>query len=158
MNPCKRSFPVLLAVLVTSWAAGCASQAPSGKQASASAAPPATRAPAAAALPPTAQELSAGVQVLHIGVTASGGLVDARFKVLDGAKATALLGDPANAPRLVVGENPPLMAPHHAIKGGRYAQDQTLFILYPNTRQAVKAGVAVYVAFGATRLGPITAQ
>jgi hypothetical protein len=172
MNPCKHSGRILVAALVAIGAMGCASQPSTGGHAAASPTP-AAAAPATAAAPdekaartgqpappqpPTEQELAAGIQVLHIGVTASGGLVDARFKVLDGVKATALLGDPANAPRIVAGDNPPLMAPHHSIKGGRYTKDQTLFILYPNTRQAVKPSVEVYVAFGATRLGPITAQ
>lgn len=171
MNPCKYSRPILLAALVGFGAVGCASQSPTAGHAPASAAPVNTVAAAASpdekvartgqpapAPPPTEQELAAGIQVLHIGVTASGGLVDARFKVLDGAKATALLSDTANAPQIIAGDTPPLMAPHHAIKAGRYAKDQTLFILYPNTRQAVKPNVEVYVAFGATRLGPITAQ
>ena len=107
---------------------------------------------------PTAQEVAAGIQVTHIGVTASGGLVDARFRVLDPAKANTLLGNVANAPALIAGDLPPLMAPHHAIKSGRYAKDQVFVVLYPNMRQAVRSGAPVSVAFGPVRIGPVTAQ
>jgi hypothetical protein len=108
--------------------------------------------------PPTDLELQVGIQITHIGVTASGGLVDARFKVLDGAKASALLGIPANAPMLIAGDKPPLMAPHHAIKGGRFAKDQLIYILYPNLRGAVQPGTEVSVTMGQARIGPVTAQ
>jgi hypothetical protein len=150
--------------------AGCAT---SGAASSVPAKPVTTKAhtaapgPAAAAhaagavakLPdPTAQEIEAGIQVTHIGVTASGGLVDARFRVLDPAKANTLLGNMANAPALIAGDLPPLMAPHHAIKSGRYAKDQVFVVLYPNMRQAVRSGAPVSVAFGPVRIGPVTAQ
>ena len=176
MNSCKHSRQVLVAAVLALGVAGCATQpstksqaaaSPTAVHASVAAAPTAAPAPderAARAAqpvppqPPTEQELEAGIQVLHIGVTASGGLVDVRFKVLDDAKGTALLGNMDNAPQIIVGDKPPLMPPHHAIKGGRFAKDQTLFILYPNMREAVKPGAEVYVAFGATRLGPVTAQ
>ncbi|MFO1467942.1 MAG: hypothetical protein U1F35_16130 [Steroidobacteraceae bacterium] len=107
---------------------------------------------------PTALETEAGIQITHIGVTASGGLVDARFRVLDPAKANTLLGNSANAPVLISGDLPPLMAPHHALKGGRYAKDQVLIVLYPNMRQAVRPGTSVSVAFGPVRVGPVVAQ
>ena len=42
--------------------------------------------------------------------------------------------------------------------GGRVTKDQMLFVMYPNIRKAVEPGVEVYVAFGATRLGPVKAQ
>lgn len=114
--------------------------------------------PAQALPPPTEVETQAGIQIVHIGATASGGLVDARFKVLDAAKATALLSNAANTPMLIAGDKPPLMAPHHAIRSGRVAKDQIIYILYPNTRSAVQPGTEVMVALGATRLGPVTAQ
>ena len=114
--------------------------------------------PAPALAPPTELELQAGIQIAHIGITAAGGLVDARFKVLDPVKAGVLLANPANAPMLIAGDKPPLMAPHHAIKGSHFAKDQLLMILYPNTRGAVQPGAAVSVALGGTRIGPVTAQ
>lgn len=108
--------------------------------------------------PPSALETQYGIQITHIGLTASGGLVDCRFKVLDAVKAKALLGNPANAPMLIAGDKPPLMAPHNALRGARFGQGQVFYILYPNLRSAIKPGVEVTVAMGEARLGPVTAQ
>lgn len=103
-------------------------------------------------------ESQVGIQIAHVGLTASGGLVDLRFKVLDAAKARALLGNPANVPMLIAGDMPPLMPPHKALHGARYGQGQVVYVLYPNLRGAIKPGVAVTVAMGDARLGPVTAQ
>lgn len=108
--------------------------------------------------PPSAMESQVGIQIAHVGLTASGGLVDLRFKVLDAAKARALLGKPANAPMLIANDIPPLMPPHKALHGARYSQGQVVYILYPNLRGAIKPGVEVIVAMGDARLGPVTAQ
>ena len=107
---------------------------------------------------PTALESQAGIQIAQVGLTAQGGMVDVRFKVLDAAKAKALLGNPANAPMLIAGNAPPLHPPHHALKGARFAAGQVFYILYPNARGAVRPGVEVTVAMGDARLGPIKAQ
>ena len=152
---------------------GCASQvaapadvAKAGATVPAAAA--ATRLPSAAAShaahsapqlqPPNAMESESGIQITRVGLTASGGLVDVRFKVLDPAKARALLGNPANAPMLIANDNPPVMPPHHALEGARFAKDQVFYILYPNVRGAVQTGAPVMVAVGPVRLGPVTAQ
>jgi hypothetical protein len=107
---------------------------------------------------PSALETRTGIQITHVGLTASGGLVDLRFKVLDTAKAKTLLGNPANTPMLVAGDMPPLMPPHHAMRGAKFAQDQVVYILYPNLRGAIKPGVEVVVAMGDVRFGPVLAQ
>jgi hypothetical protein len=109
-------------------------------------------------LAPSALETQAGLQITHIGLTASGGLVDLRLKVLDAAKAGALLGNAAHAPMLIAGDKPPLMPPHKALHGAKYTQGQVVYILYPNLRGAVTAGAEVTVAVGEVRLGPVTAQ
>jgi hypothetical protein len=108
--------------------------------------------------PPSALEAQYGIQITQIGLTASGGLVDVRFKVLDAGKARALLGNPANTPMLIAGDKPPLMAPHNALRGAKFGPGQVFYILYPNLRNAIKPGVEVTVAMGEARLGPVTAQ
>lgn len=168
--PCRLVFATALLQLL---AAGCVSHegarvdsanatAPASEVATATAqspaaAPQATR-PAGQLPTPSALETQAGIQITQVGVTAHGGLVDVRFKVLDATKARALLANPANVPTLIAGDNPPLMAPHHAMKGARYSNGQIFFILYPNVRRAVEAGTPVTVAMGSVRLGPVTAQ
>jgi hypothetical protein len=124
--------------------------------------PPAAATTAAKRVPqlpsPSEAERQAGIQVARLGLTAAGGLVDVRFKVLDAAKARALLANPTNSPMLIAGDKPPLMAPHNALRGARFSNGQVFFILYPNVRGAVRAGVPVTVAMGPVRLGPVTAQ
>jgi pyruvate/2-oxoglutarate dehydrogenase complex dihydrolipoamide acyltransferase (E2) component len=107
---------------------------------------------------PTEREVELGIQLAHVGLTASGGLVDVRFKVLDAVKAKALLADATNAPALIAGDMPPLAAPHHSLRGARYAKGQIFYILYPNQRSAIQPGGEVTVALGPVRLGPVKAQ
>jgi pyruvate/2-oxoglutarate dehydrogenase complex dihydrolipoamide acyltransferase (E2) component len=168
---CKTALVSALLLLPAAGFAAQGAQARAAKAASAASAPAVAASasnPAAAAaaaskkaheLPaPSELETQAGIQIAHVGLTASGGLVDVRFKVLDATKAKTLLGDAANAPQLIVGDMPPLVAPHHALRGARFGQGQMIYILYPNQRQAIKPGVAVTVAMGEARLGPVTAQ
>lgn len=108
--------------------------------------------------PPSEAETRHGIQVARVSRTAAGGLVDVRLKVLDAAKVKALLADSANPLSLIVGDNPPLMAPHNALKGARLSDGQVIFVLFPNVRRAVQAGVPVTVAMGQARLGPVTAR
>ena len=154
------------ALLLPLWLVGCAATTPPGGNASPAAAAPAHTAAAMAgktramqSLPaPSAAEARLGLQLAHVGVTASGGLVDARFKVLDVGKVKALLANPANAPQLLASEAPPVMAPHHALRGARFSEGQIFYIMYPNTRSAIKPGVEVSVAMGDARLGPVKTE
>ncbi|MDO8456518.1 MAG: hypothetical protein Q7T07_06365 [Burkholderiaceae bacterium] len=146
---------VLVTALLPLILGGCAMQGVQGV-ASADAAKPATSRPQLP--PPSALETQYGIQITQLGLTASGGLVDVRFKVLDAAKARKLLGNPANAPMLIAGDKPPLMAPHNALRGAKFGQGQVIYILYPNLRSAIKPGTEVTVAMGEARLGPVTAQ
>ncbi len=173
-NTCYRV--ALLTAMLPLVVAGCATQGvrnvdsaeaakpeASAPRVAAAAPQPAAAAPHAvkpmqALPPPSALETQHGIQIAQVGLTAAGGLVDVRFKVLDAAKARALLGNPANAPMLIAGDNPPLMPPHHALKGAKFGNGQVFYILYPNVRSAIKPGVEVTVAMGDVRLGPVTVQ
>jgi hypothetical protein len=108
--------------------------------------------------PPSALESQYGIQIAQVGLAASGGLVDVRFRVLDAVKVKALLDNPANAPLLISGDKPPLQPPHHALRGARYAKGQVFYILYPNVRSLIQPGVEVTVAMGEARLGPHTVR
>jgi hypothetical protein len=156
----------VVALLVPLWVAACAT-APTPAHGPGAANPAAANGGQAVAArprtlqtlpPPSDAEARSGLQVAHIGVTASGGLIDARFKVLDAAKAKAALANPANAPRLLAGDTPPILAPHHALRGARFSQGQVFYIMYPNTRSAVKPGVDVSVALGDVTLNSVKAE
>ena len=108
--------------------------------------------------PPSELESKYGIQIAQVGLAASGGLVDVRFRVLDPVKVKALLDNPANTPVLIAGSKPPLQPPHQALRGARYAKGQVFYILYPNVRSAIQPGVEVTVAMGEARLGPLTVR
>ncbi len=69
-----------------------------------------------------------------------------------------LLGNAANAPMLIAGNEPPLHAPGHALHGAKFGDGAVYFILYPNARNAIKPGTEVVVAMGDVRLGPVKVQ
>jgi len=100
-----------------------------------------------------------GVRVKQIGVTADGGMVDFRFVVLDADKAFEMMQDVNNLPVLIAEDSHTVvnstaaMAARHDLNVG-----QTYFLLYRNTRGAVKSGTAVTVKFGDLQLEHVRAQ
>ena len=100
-----------------------------------------------------------GVRVSQIGVTADGGLVDFRYVVIDPDKALAMVQDVNNWPVLIaedtgtVVNSAGLMAAKHSLAAGR-----TYFMLYRNTRGAIKPGGAVTVKFGDLQLEHVVAK
>ena len=101
-----------------------------------------------------------GIRVTLIAVTAGGGIVDFRYKVVDKDKAAFIVGEPENAPSLVSEQTgitiPP---PNHTMKHNAELENgASYFIFYPNIRNAVRPGMPVSVAIGATQVEPIIAQ
>ena len=101
-----------------------------------------------------------GLRVNLVAVTAAGGLVDVRFKFVDGEKVKVLLQDPANFPTLQVpGSQMALTAPDE----GRPAEitfedDANLFLMYPNAAGAIQPGTPVVIRFGSTQVEAISAK
>jgi hypothetical protein len=100
-----------------------------------------------------------GVRITQVGVTADGGLVDFRYIVLDPDKALAMLQDEKTLPTLVTEESgaivnsAALMAHKHELVAGR-----TYFLLYRNTKGAIKSGTPVTVKIGELRLEHVVAK
>lgn len=101
-----------------------------------------------------------GMQVKLVALTAAGGMIDVRIKVVDPAKARLLLQDPKHAPVILAGnKNAVIQAPEDqrnqvtTINGSG-----TLYFLYPNSGNAVKAGMPVTLVFGDIQLKPIITQ
>jgi hypothetical protein len=100
-----------------------------------------------------------GIQITLIAVTAAGGLVDFRFKVLDPDKARKLVGEPPTMPALVApGSGLNLMPAHNMMQAIHLKKNAVSYALYPNVRGAVKPGTPVSVAFNQLRVEPVTAQ
>jgi hypothetical protein len=101
-----------------------------------------------------------GLRVNLVGVTAAGGLVDVRMKVLNAEKARALLQERAQYPVLAVaGSRTLLTAPAETQEQGLKLEDNgILYFLFPNVGNAVKPGDRVNILFGEQRLESIVAK
>ena len=101
-----------------------------------------------------------GLRVNLIAETAAGGLVDLRLKVLDVAKAKALLSDPQNFPMLkVAGSDLTLAASEDTRLQAMEGLDGGLMlILYANRGSIVHPNTEVSVIFGDVQLEPIVAK
>jgi hypothetical protein len=120
----------------------------------------------ARAVPPGTQPLSAadlearyGLQVRLIGVTAAGGMVDFRLKIVDVEKAQQFLEDPAHLPQLIDADSgQALMVSEGLDDEIEWTEGGILFNFYPNDNGLIEPGSQVIVQFGDLRLEPIAAQ
>lgn len=98
-----------------------------------------------------------GMKVRLIGVTAGGGMVDVRLKVLDSTKAALLLKVPANLPSLYV-KGEALTIPTDELDELILEDDGVVFLMYANRGALVSPGVPIVIRFGEVELEPILAQ
>jgi hypothetical protein len=98
-----------------------------------------------------------GLRLNLIGVTAGGGMVDLRLKIVDGDKARTLLQDKNNFPVLLVNKSQVSLSASEDVKSQQISLEDgaSLFLLYPNAGNAVKQGTLVMVNFGDIALEPI---
>lgn len=97
-----------------------------------------------------------GLHVNLVAVTAAGGLVDLRLKILDGKKAKLLLADAKNFPVLFTEHGVILNAPAE-IKSQKieYTPGDIIFIIYPNLSNATRRDEPITIMFGDIALDPI---
>lgn len=100
-----------------------------------------------------------GLRVNLVAVTAAGGFVDVRIKIVDGQKSKLLLADKQNFPTIYTEQGVVISAPEETksqeiefISGGN------LFIIYPNSGNAINPETPVTILFGDLALEPITAR
>jgi len=98
-----------------------------------------------------------GLRVNLMAVTAAGGMVDVRLKLIDGGKARLLLEDKANFPTLFVADGSFTLTATSEAKPEeiKFEDGGNLFLLFPNTVNSVKTGTYVTLVFGDTVLEPI---
>ncbi|MCX6043678.1 MAG: hypothetical protein NT075_01090 [Chloroflexi bacterium] len=101
-----------------------------------------------------------GIRITLIAVTAGGGIVDFRYKIIDKKKAEFLLGDAHSMPSLMAERSGiTLLPPNHVMKHNTQLENgRSYFQFYANTQNAVKPGDFVAVVIGSLRLEPIIAQ
>lgn len=122
--------------------------------------PPASTPAASQVISAAELEERYGLRVRLIGVTAGGGMIDFRLKILDAEKARGFLQDPANLPRLIAAEKgTTLVAPAEGIDEDMpWEEGGILFFLVPNSGGAIQPGTPVSVVFGEVQLEPVIAQ
>ena len=105
---------------------------------------------------PGTLETKYGLHVNLIALTAAGGFVDLRLKIIDGEKLKLLLADKQNFPVLSTAQGVILNAPEETksqeiefISGGN------LFIIYPNSGNVIHQDTPVTILFGDIAVEPI---
>ncbi len=110
-------------------------------------------------LSPEQFEAETGIRVTLIAVTAGGGMVDFRIKVLDPEKASQLFADPENKPILITEDGETKLSPPSEMEfDADLEAGRVYFTLYGNPDQVIKRGSPVTVIIGDYRLEPVIAQ
>lgn len=100
-----------------------------------------------------------GIRITLIGITAGGGMIDFRYKVIDADKATNWIKNAELMPHFesetsgVMLNHPGGMAHNPTLLPGR-----VYYMLYGNSGGALQPGDAVAVKFGDLRVGPVVTQ
>lgn len=101
-----------------------------------------------------------GIQVTLVGVTAAGGMVDVRYRIIDPEKAVKLV-DPEDGsimPMVFAQNGTIMLMPDMHMRTQQLTANRTYFNLIPNTQNAVRRGAIVTVAFGDIALEPMLAK
>lgn len=108
----------------------------------------------------SALEEQYGLRVNLVAVTAAGGMVDLRLKIVDGEKARSLLQDSNNFPALWIADsNVSLVVPEEGrTQEIQFEDDGNLFVMFPNGGGVVKPGTPVILRFGDIQVEPIPAK
>jgi hypothetical protein len=104
-------------------------------------------------------EEQSGLRITLLAVTAAGGMVDFRFKVVDVEKAKKVLQDGKLLPFLnIVGSSVSLKPAPETLQDIKLENGLVYYILYSNTGNQVKPGTSVSVVIGDWKLEPIIAK
>ncbi len=100
-----------------------------------------------------------GLRVNLVAVTAAGGFVDVRLKIVDGEKLKLLLADKNNFPTLHTEQGVTLIAPEETKSQNiQFISGGNLFIMYPNSGNAVVHDTPVTILLGNIAVEPINAR
>ena len=99
-----------------------------------------------------------GIRVQLVAVTAAGGMVDVRYRIIDPAKAAKLIVDGGIMPMVYVYGSDVMLMPDMHMRTQKLIADRVYFDLIPNTQNAVKRGTVVTVAFGDVALEPMVTK
>ena len=102
-------------------------------------------------------EQISGIRPKMVAVTAAGGIIDFRYKVIDADKANAIMTHPQRYPRLVIKDTGQVMNPgiNHVIK---LYEGIGYFIFFPNVANVVHPGMDLSVVVDQISYGPVVVQ
>lgn len=101
-----------------------------------------------------------GIRLTLVGVTAAGGMVDVRYRVVDPLKAAKLIDEEEGGimPMVYVGSGDVMLMPDMHMREQKLVAGRVYYTLIPNTQNAVKRGTVVTVVFGDVAVEPTLAQ
>lgn len=101
-----------------------------------------------------------GLRIYRIAVTAAGGMVDVRLNILDAQKASQLWQANPDYPVLRVERNGTILKTSEdtLTQDVNLEDGGSIFLLYPNEHNLVKAGTPLSLIFADARLEPIISQ
>jgi len=100
-------------------------------------------------------ETKYGVQISLVANSMMGSIVDVRLKVIDPAKAHALLDNQA---ALLFNQEALILAPHMHSHGGNRLKIGKVFTVFFPAQQIIHPGSSVSLVFGGIRVAPVTVQ
>ncbi len=100
-----------------------------------------------------------GIEMMLVAVTAAGGLVDVRYKIIDPVKAAKLSTEEDGImPMIYVESGDVMLMPDAHMRTQKLIADRMYFTLIPNAKNIVTRGSSVIVVFGDIALEPMTTQ
>lgn len=101
-----------------------------------------------------------GIHLTLVGVTAAGGMVDIRYRIVDPVKAAQLVDEEEGGimPMVYVGNGDVMLMSDMHMREQRLVAGRVYFSLIPNTQNVVKRGTVVTVVFGDVAVEPTLAQ
>jgi hypothetical protein len=107
-----------------------------------------------------------GIKVEGLRLTASGSMLDFRYRVLDTQKAAPILNgkfqpyllDEARSAKLGVPNTPVLGRIRQTSRNGQIFTDRTYFVMFGNPGKAVQSGDKVSLLLGTVKITDVTVQ
>ena len=98
-----------------------------------------------------------GIRMSLVAVTAAGGMVDVRYRIIDPEKAVKLIDetDGGIMPMIYVQNSDVMLMPDMHMRSQKLIADRMYFELIPNTQNALTRGSFVTVVFGDVALEPM---
>jgi len=121
---------------------------------------PASASPPVTIVSRKALEEKYGLRLNLLAVTAAGGMVDLRLKMLDAGKARLLLQEKQNFPTLLAGNKNVRLSVDEETRSQeiKFEDNGGLYLMFPNSGNAVTPGSAVTVVFGSLQLEPVVVK